>query len=700
MTSRPIYGSGMLDLRPDVDPKEVEKFKSDFSSKMGKVGKAVGTALVAGVTAAVAAGSAAVMAAIGQEATGDKAAARLGLSEADAARLGTIAGTVYKDNFGESMAEVQTVAADVWKRFGDVGDDELERVTAGALTLADVFDVDVTEVLQAAQEQFANGLAPTAEESLDIVAAALQGTKGPTDEILAALNEYSDHFAQIGLDAPNIIGALTSEWSTNMYAIDKVGDAVKEFGIRVIDGSELTKTSLESIGFSVDDVNAAFAEGGPAAEQMTTDIISAITAIEDPAERAKVGVGLMGTPFEDLGKDAVPILNDLVEGVDEFGGSTGKVADQAYDNIQNRLSGAWRTVSQTVVEKVGKMILPHMDKITRWATEKLPALIQGFSEWLPGAISTASSFITGTLVPAFQMVVGWVQKIVEWWQNLSPESKKLVGDLAMGAAAAVAAAVAAHKLVAGFKAVSAAFKAMRILMAANPWLLLIAAVVALVVLIVQNWDKITAFLQKTWDWIKSTAGAVWQWLKDTFKKGLKFVTDLFLNWTLPGLLIKHWDKIKEGVREVIGWVKDRWNDLIGWFRELPGRVSRAISGLFNGLKNAFKDAVNWVIRKWNDFRLEIQLPGILGGGTIGIDTPNIPLFDDGGIADPAPGRSHMLAILKRGERVLTEAQNETLESQARGVDFGGATFKFYGLPREIVRQLGTEVSWQMKTAGV
>lgn len=69
---------------------------------------------------------------------------------------------------------------------------------------------------------------------------------------------------------------------------------------------------------------------------------------------------------------------------------------------------------------------------------------------------------------------------------------------------------------------------------------------------------------------------------------------------------------------------------------LPARVTRKVSGLWNGVKDGFKDVLNWIIDKWNNFSLTIPSVdlgplGKLGGATI--DFPDIPRLAKGGIVN-------------------------------------------------------------------
>jgi hypothetical protein len=271
------------------------------------------------------------------------------------------------------------------------------------------------------------------------------------------------------------------------------------------------------------------------------------------------------------------------------------------------------------------------------------------------------------LLPVMAQLSDWLSKAADWFNKL-PESGQKTIVMLLGVAAAVGPVlIVAGKMVTAFGQIGKAFGILSKLLMANPWVILIAATIALVVLIVANWDKIVAFLKKAWDRIKLGAEAIWNAIKTAVKAAADFLLRLFLNWTLPGLIMKHWDTIKRGVENVVKFIKDTWNGVIGWFRGLPGRIGSAVAGLWDGLKNAFRSALNWIIGKWNGFRLEVKIPGntltnLLGiaGKGFRIDTPNIPTFHTGGTFRTATPGGEGLALLKDGEKVTpagASAQN-------------------------------------------
>jgi hypothetical protein len=146
------------------------------------------------------------------------------------------------------------------------------------------------------------------------------------------------------------------------------------------------------------------------------------------------------------------------------------------------------------------------------------------------------------------------------------------------------------------------------LIAIGPVALVIAAVVGLVVLVVKNWDKIKDATAAAWKWVTRKVGDSVEWLKN-----------LFLNFTGPGLIIKHFDKIVAAVKG------------------MPGKIADVARGMFDGIKDAFRGAINFVIDAWNG--LEFRIPGFdppgpgpkIGGFTLGV--PDIPRLAEGGIVD-------------------------------------------------------------------
>lgn len=127
-------------------------------------------------------------------------------------------------------------------------------------------------------------------------------------------------------------------------------------------------------------------------------------------------------------------------------------------------------------------------------------------------------------------------------------------------------------------------------------------------------------------------GAAWNWVAKQISDGVDIWKARFeIAKTILGILWqvvvdkinamkdKFWelvDKIKDVVNNIKTWI----DNVIEKFLGIGARLK--FDGIFDGLKNAFKNAMNWVIDKWNGLSF--------GVGPFSVDTPNIDKLARGG----------------------------------------------------------------------
>ena len=114
---------------------------------------------------------------------------------------------------------------------------------------------------------------------------------------------------------------------------DKVGDAVKELSIRVIDGSETTAAGFEAIGLNADEMSAKFAQGGDSAKEAFYKVVSALGEMEDPLAQNTAGTNLFGTMWEDLGPEVVTQLGNIKDATLDVSGATQQLKDEGYNDL-------------------------------------------------------------------------------------------------------------------------------------------------------------------------------------------------------------------------------------------------------------------------------------------------------------------------------------------------------------------------------
>lgn len=201
--------------------------------------------------------------------------------------------------------------------------------------------------------------------------------------------------------------------------------------------------------------------------------------------------------------------------------------------------------------------------------------------------------------------------------------------------------------------------ALNVVMALNPIGLVAIAIGALVVGMVIAYKKSETFRNIVQGAFHAVGAAI-GFVKDHWKA---FATTLafLIGGPIVGaivLLVTHFGAVKRIATTVVGWVVTKFTALVGFVTGLPGKIAGAAKGMFDGIKNAFKSALNWVIDKWNglEFTLpsvDTHIPGVgkIGGFTLGV--PDIPKLATGGIVPATPGgRTVIVGEGKHDEAVI------------------------------------------------
>ena len=162
--------------------------------------------------------------------------------------------------------------------------EELRKATESGYLLRDTFGMDFSESSRAASALM-NKFGISAQEAYNLIAVGAQNGANRNGDLLDVLSEYAPKYAEMGLTADDMMQTLISGAENGVFQIDKVGDAVKEFSIRAIDGSDTTKEAFEALSLRASYVSAELAEGGPQARAAFLQVVNALQAVEDPLER-------------------------------------------------------------------------------------------------------------------------------------------------------------------------------------------------------------------------------------------------------------------------------------------------------------------------------------------------------------------------------------------------------------------------------
>jgi|GEM_PF-5183039 len=336
--------------------------------------------------------------------------AALGTTAEEAEALQDVATNIFGNNWGSSMADASQAVIDVRTQMKGLSDTELQAVTEGALTIRDVFGVEVAESTNAANtlmQQF--GL--TSQQATDFLAAGMQGGLNASGDFLETIGEYSTQFAAGGATADQFFSLLDSGMQGGVLGTDKAADAFKEFRVRIQDGSTATADSLALLGINSDELAAKMASGQITAADAFQLVQDKLRATTDQNVLMQAGVGLLGTQFEDLGTKGATGLSLVGTSLADMAGATDGL-NAKYNDLGSLMGGLWRGV-QVDLLPVGTLLLdlannamPAVQSGFAWFGEVLPGVITsvvgGFS-----AISTAILTVVTPLQTAYAAFQTW-----------------------------------------------------------------------------------------------------------------------------------------------------------------------------------------------------------------------------------------------------------------------------------------------------
>jgi ABC-type transporter Mla subunit MlaD len=131
-----------------------------------------------------------------------------------------------------------------------------------------------------------------------------------------------------------------------------------------------------------------------------------------------------------------------------------------------------------------------------------------------------------------------------------------------------------------------------------------------------------------WDAIKGVVGAVWDAIIGTIKW---YIDQVYGIWsTLVTTITGIWSGLWNNLRAIVSGALD---GIVSFLSGVKSRIATVASGMWDGIKDAFREAINFIIRGWNNLSLTVPKVEVFGK-TIGgwsLDTPNIPLLAQGGI---------------------------------------------------------------------
>jgi phage-related protein len=349
----------------------------------------------------------------------------------------------------------------------------------------------------------------------------------------------------------------------------------------------------------------------------------------------------IGAQLQNLGVDqatAASNTGDLITmGADlaaTFGGSTADAVNALGSALRGEADPAERyglALNQTAVN--AKMAADGTDKLTgqAYSTAKAQAVLalateqsaksagtfakesdtaEGSAARAAATNENAAAAIGQGLLPAYTALQGVMKSVGEFMQENSTLVLVLMGvigglaaavlivNAAMAVASAATAAWTAIQTIAsgittGFTAVMGALNAV---MAANPVLLVVIAVVALIAGIILLWNNCEAFrnfVMGMWEAIAAAATAAWSAISSAASTAWNAVS------SLVGSVIS---AISSAVSTAGGVIVGIWNSIRSAAESVWNAIGSLVSSVVSGVSSAVSGIVGGIVGAWNSIR--------------------------------------------------------------------------------------------------
>lgn len=648
--------AGKVDKSLGTSTKAANKQLATIQKAANKVSTTMTAGLAAMGTGAIAATK--YLADLGgewQTAT-NQVAASTGAAGKELEGLRDVMEDVYAANYGDSVADVGDAVAMVNRNMANLDQNGLTAATEGALALRDAFEYDVAESTRAA-EAIRKNFGSSAEEAFSLIAAGAQNGLDYSGELIDTINEYSSQFAKLGFDADGMFNILQAGADGTAWNLDKVGDAIKEFSIRAIDGSDTTVEAFTSLGYNAEELMATFAAGGEGANDAFFDVLDTLMAVDDQVERDALGVALFGTQWEDLGVEAMEAMANASQAAYDTGDALEQINQVKYNDLDSALQGIGRQIEVALLPAADAMyqsLMSNMPEISAAIEEVSPVvaeIAEDFADWAGGAISEGLP----VLVDGIRDFADWAGKAYEkakpflsfLWEHKGTVLAVAAALRVLGPAiGAVTTAMNAFKTAKTFMAllqssgkiaqVTAAFQRFGSILTGP--LGIIIAVAGAIALLYKNWDTVKAWLVN----FGNTVNQIWTNFSNMVGNAIAAIGQKF---PLLGAYLQGWwesiqaavDNVKEIFQNIIEFIDNvfsgnweaAWDNIVNIFGNLFGMIVNLAKAPINGVISA----INWVLEKINSISVTIPdwVPG-LGGETFGFHIPTIPQLAEGGVA--------------------------------------------------------------------
>ena len=431
-------------------------------------------------------------------------------------------------------------------------------------------------------------------------------------DLAAASDMVTDAMSALGMgvdEAGTMVDQMAKTASTTNTSVAQLGEGILTIGATAKTVKGGTAELNTALGILANN-GIKGAEGG-------THLRNVILSLQNPTDKAADCLNELGVSVYDSEgnmrslNDILGDLNTSMDGMtaEEKSNIIGKIFNKTDLSSVNALlantGDTWDDLQQSIIDSGGAA--------QQMADTQLDNL-QGQITILKSALEGLAISFGELLLPAIKMIVGWVQKFVDWLNGMDEGTKKVITTVALLAAALGPVLIVVGKVVSAvgtimtivpkvagvINTVKTAFAALNTTMLANPIFLIIAAITALVAAFIYLWNTNEDFRQfwiNLWENVKAVAIAVWEAIKNFFSAAWEAISSTAQAvWNgIKDFFSGLWEGIKTIFTTVVEVIKTIITTYFNIYKTIITTVLNAIKTVFTTVWNGIKTVVTTVV---------------------------------------------------------------------------------------------------------
>lgn len=526
--------------------------------------------------------------------------------------LGTVSVTTAA-NFESSMSQVQATMG----------------ITKDSMSTLDGQSVNTMDALSNLAKEMGASTAFSATEcaeALNYLALAGYSTQEMADTLPTVLNLAAAGGIDLAsasdmvTDAMSALGMETAEADTMVDQMAKTASTTNTSVAQLGEGILTIGATAKSIKGGTAELNTALgilANNGIKGAEGGTHLRNIILSLQNPTDKAATQMEALGVSVYDS-EGNMRSMNDILGDLNtSMEGMTSEDKANIISTIFNKtdLSSVNALLANTgsTWDSLQSSIENSAGAAQQMADAQLDNL-QGQLTLLKSALEGLAISFGQLLMPALKSIVGAVQKVVDWLNSLDEGTKKVIVTVALVAGALGPVLIVVGKVISAvgtimtivpkiagvINTVKTAFMALNATMLANPIVLIVAAIVALIAIFVVLWNKCEGFRnfwKGLWEGIKNIVSTVVEALKGFFTGVIDFVKN---NW--QGLLLMLVNPFAGAFKLLYDNCEGFRNFINGILEKIKTALTNAWTAITTGIQTAWNAISSFFTTIWEGIK--------------------------------------------------------------------------------------------------